>query len=107
VEIQVEGQVCGQVFPDEGVHVDDGGAGHADLVGCCPFEQYQGIILMPLALLDASQTWLCRFSKVKFEGEDGGGSEGRQDEEREGKHLADSWQNFCANFLSTERWLFF
>jgi len=90
VEVQVECQIRGQVFPDECVHVHDGGAGHADLVGRRPFNQHQGIILVPLALLDASQTWptLCGVAKVELDGEDGGGGQGGQDQDGERQHLA-------------------
>ena len=51
---------------------------------------HQGIILVPLALLDASQTWptLCGVAKVELDGEDGGGGQGRQDQDGERQHLA-------------------
>ena len=51
---------------------------------------YQGIILVPLALLDTSQTWptLCGVAKVELDGEDGGGDQGGQDQDGERQHLA-------------------
>merc|ERR1719341_2506054 len=94
-------QISSGVVPDGCVHVDDGGAGHTDLVGRRAFDQHQGIILVPLALLHASQTWstLRRVAKVELDGEDGGGSQGGQDQDGEGKHLLSfyffSLSSFC------------
>ena len=64
---------------------------------------YQGIILVPLALLHAFQTWstLRRVAKVELDGEDGGGGQGGQDQDGEGKHLLAFY--FFSFFLPTER----